>query len=330
MTDTHDLPSESAKLKAHDLATVSLLLLLALFSLVWRDTGRIQLFAGSIPRGLVVAPVLVLLAVLIMALVRTELRTTYPLIRFVRTFYPQALFGPLFFEVILLSSRVFGGKSHDALFAALDEAIFGFQPAIAFSRTFSGSPFINELLFGAYCSFFVLLAVTPWIPYLRGDRKEAEREMAIFSGYMLIVFVFYVFFRVMGPKYWIPELKTSWYTEFSGGIFVAFMRWGLGFSTLSGAAFPSSHVAVSLMMCYFVHRTERRLLPLYAFLSLLICLATVYLYAHWATDVVGGALAAALLLPLLDRLRAPLSRLAAQLDSPERGGKGAAFEAETP
>ena len=132
--------------------------------------------------------------------------------------------------------------------------------------------------------------------------------------FMLFIYVFYVFFRVEGPKYWLPDLHAAWYGHFKGGFFTSFLTWCFGFADLSGAAFPSSHVAVSLMMTLFVAKTEKRLLPLYSGLSLLVAAATVYIFAHWAADVLGGAIVAFALVPLLDRLCQPAGKLCLALD----------------
>lgn len=302
-------------IEVHDLASAALFLSFALFSFVWPDTGFIRLGGAVLARGYVMAPLLLALGLLALSLGRFDFSKAPPLLRFVRRFYPQAFFGPLFMEAILLSAQAFGGVSHDAIFAGLDQAVFGFQPARAFSSVLGAHPLWNELMFGAYFSFYLMLTVTPWIPYFKGDEDEAEREVSILSLYMLFLYVFYVFFRVEGPKYWLPDLHAAWYGHFRGGLFTSFFTEDVfSHSELSGAAFPSSHVAVSVMMSIFVARTERRAFPLYATLSALVALATVYIYAHWAADAVAGALAALVLVPLLDRLRGPLASLCLDLE----------------
>jgi membrane-associated phospholipid phosphatase len=212
-------------------------------------------------------------------------------------------------ESIKLSALALGGRSYDGFFAALDLAVFGMQPAIEFSAALKAVPWWNELMFGSYFSYYVLLGITPWIPWLRGDEREAEREISFLSAYMLIVFSFYVFFRVQGPKYWVPELLSAGYGDFIGGPITGFMRGVLEGCVLSGAAFPSSHAAGALMLCFFVAKTARPLLPLYALLLILISLSAVYIRAHWAVDIIGGLAAALALMPLLGLLHRRLTGL---------------------
>jgi membrane-associated phospholipid phosphatase len=301
-------------IEVYDLASAALFFVFALFSVLWPDTGVLRLGEVTVARGYIMAPILLALGFLALSLGRFDFSKAPAFLRFVRRFYPQAFFGPLFSESILLSGAVSSGASYDALFAGLDQAAFGFQPAREFSGALGGHPVWNEIMFGAYFSFYLMLVLTPWIPYFRGDEEEAEREVSILSLYMFLIYIFYAFFRVEGPKYWLPDLRAAGYVHFRGGVFTSFLTWCFGFADLSGAAFPSSHVAVSLMMTFFVAKTERRLVPLYSCLSILVALATVYIYAHWAADVVGGAITAFALVPLLDRLCRPAGRLCRSLD----------------
>jgi membrane-associated phospholipid phosphatase len=279
----------------HDLWSAALFLAFALFSLLWPDTGSLIL---ALPRGYAVAAFLGLAGALALYLGRRDFSASPRVLRFVRCFYPQAFFAPLFTESILLSGRAMGGLTHDAFFARLDSGIFGFQPAREFSGLLGHLPWVNELMFGAYFSFYLMFTVTPWIPWLRGNEAEGERESSILAGFMLVVYIFYVFFRVVGPKHYLTDLSQPHYGQLPGGLFTAMEGRILRMATTTGAAFPSTHVGVSLLMTLFVAKTARRLLPFYILDTILISLATVYVYAHWAMDVAGGLFAAVLLLPL--------------------------------
>lgn len=305
-------------LELQDIGFATLLFCFAAFSLIWADMGRVSIAGHSIPLGYLVAPVDLLVAFLILSLGRHDTSKMPRVAAFFRTFYPQALFGPLFTESIILSGAVAHGTSWDGLFARMDEMIFGFQPARAFSAAFADSVAMNELMFGSYFAFFAMLVITPWLSWFRHDEEETRREMAAFSAYTLVVYLFYVFFRVMGPKYYLPDLHEAWYYSFKGGIITAFFREAFKYTILSGAAFPSSHVAISAMMAVFAARRDKRLLILYVPLTVLVCMSTVYIYAHWFVDIIGGFLAIGLLLPIFDALYPRARRVLANLQ-----GRGA-------
>ncbi len=321
MTVVHE--PKGRGLEVHDFLSAALFFAFALFSLLWPETGRISLAGRSIPRGFLAAPALLLLGLAFLSLGRFSMERAPGIVRFLRMFYPQAYFAFMFLESILLSAPVGMGASHDALFARLDLAIFGFQPSREFSAALGSIPAVNELMFGAYFSFFLVLTLTPWLAWFKGDKEECRKQMAVFSAYMCIVFVFYVFFRVMGPKYYFADLKVQRYGQFAGGFFTNLLKGIFDGMTLSGSAFPSSHVAVSLLMTLFAWRSYKFLLPFYIVLDLLIAASTVYLYAHWAADVTGAVFTAIILLPLLFKAHAPAAGFVARLNM-AASGSGAA------
>ncbi|MBP7263485.1 MAG: phosphatase PAP2 family protein [Spirochaetia bacterium] len=255
------------------------------------------------------------LAILALAMPVLVKPDAHPVLRFLRTFYPQLLSALFFFQVIFLSSLVFGGYSHDAFFESIDQAVFGFQPAREFSAAFSHNAWLNELMFTAYCSYFVLLAVTPWIPWFMGRKDEAERQLFVFVALSAILDIWYVFFRVQGPKYWMPDLRELWYGHFQGGPITHFFQNGVDTVTLSGAAFPSSHMAEMTMFCILAARSHKKLAAFYVPWTVIIGAATIYLYAHYAVDSVAGVVVGLALTYALLALSGRASALAGSVAS---------------
>jgi membrane-associated phospholipid phosphatase len=309
--------SSAYRLKAHDLVWAFLSLLFAAFSTAWPHTG--DLGGGAFPRGYLMAAAFLAIAAfsLLSPLAESRLgsRDTRAarVVGFVRTYYPQAFIALFFTEAILLSSQAFGGASHDALFEAADQALFGFQPAREFSRALGSPPWLNEIMFGSYFAYFAFMVLSVWIPYLKGDRAEGERQIFVVAALMTLVCTWYVFFRVEGPKYWLPDLREAWYDGIGGGVFVGLFQRSLAKATLSGAAFPSTHVILTTTTLALAYRNDRRFFLVYLPFAVLILLSTVYIYAHWATDVVGGIVFAVLLGPILYRLYGRADALAARL-----------------
>jgi membrane-associated phospholipid phosphatase len=311
-------PSE-CRLKAHDLVTAALAILFALFSLAWPDTGIESLFDASFDRGFLMAAVylaIALLALLFPLIESVLARLGSGIARiagFLHTYYPEAFISLFFTDAILLSARAMGGYSHDDLFVRADQAIFGCQPSRELARALGSQAWINELMFGSYFAYFAFMALTIWIPYFKGDRREGERQMFVVAAVMAMACVWYVFFRVQGPKYWLPDLRAAWYESFEGGLFVRLFQNSLARATLSGAAFPSTHVILTLTTLGLAYRNDKRFFALYLPVACLILLATVYIRAHYATDALGGILVAATLSPLCYKLGGKAELLASKL-----------------
>jgi membrane-associated phospholipid phosphatase len=302
--------SERYHLEAQDLVLGVGALLFALFSVIWPDTGMSSLLGRAAPRGYPVAVAFLAIALISLVIApRIEARSSNPFLLFLRRFYPQAFCAAFFTESILLSSRAMDGFSHDAFFAAADQALFGFQPSVEFSRALGMHSWVNEIMFGAYFVYFALLTVTPWIAWLKGYKGEAARQIYVFTTVFILVDIFYVFFRVQGPKYWFPELNAAWYDHFEGGFFVVFFQRLFANTTLSGAAFPSTHVMLTFLTLSFARRLDRRLFAAYLPISILIILSTVYIYAHYAVDAAGGALFAIILSRIAEVARPSLEGL---------------------
>jgi membrane-associated phospholipid phosphatase len=230
--------------------------------------------------------------------------------RLLRLCYIQALYYLYFSESIWLSQLWYGGASLDAFFAGLDQALFGLQPAVEFSRSLQACPPVNELFFFSYFFFYALATTGIWVLFFRRRFQEAERVLFTVSAAFFILYAWFIFFPVKGPKYYLPELRSVWYGGFRGYLFTGFMKGVFRRMNLAGAAFPSSHVAVALVALLLNWKHNRFLTPLYLPFTLLLCASTVYLYAHYLVDVAAGLLAGLGLYYLVPRIRPGASRAA--------------------
>ncbi len=318
---------EGPLLRAMDAPGLAAVFFFIASSAVVPDTGTISLGSRAFPRGYAVAAGFLAALGLILLLAAVERRYGGRVLSFLRTLYPLRLITPFFLESILLSAQVFGGRSHDAFFRALDEAIFGFEPYLEFYKSFESFPRFNELMFGSYFMYYVMIATVLWIPWIRGDREETERAVFVYFMIQLTVAVWYVFFRVQGPKYWIPELRNHWYGNFAGFFFVPFFQRGFETVTLSGAAFPSSHVLFSTLCVLFAWRWDKRFLAFYLPMLALVLLATIYIFAHYAVDGLAALVLAPLLYLAYSRMYGPFRALLDPAPSSNPGRRHAAGRA---
>lgn len=316
-----DTLREGPLLRPMDAPGLATIIFFIAASILVPDTGSFRAGSWILPRGYAVAAGFSAALILVLGLAAAERRYGGRVLCFLRTLYPLLLITPFFLESILLSARVFGGRSHDAFFRALDEAIFGFEPYLEFYKSFESFPRFNELMFGSYFIYYVMIATVLWIPWIKGDREETERAVFVYFMIQLTVAVWYVFFRVQGPKYWVPELRNHWYGSFAGFLFVPFFQRGFETVTLSGAAFPSSHVLFSTLCVLFAWRWDKRFLAFYLPMLALVLLATVYIFAHYAVDGFAALVLAPLLYLGYSRLYDPFRSFLGFRPLPNRSGR---------
>jgi membrane-associated phospholipid phosphatase len=208
--------------------------------------------------------------------------------RFVRTsadWLPLLLIPLLYTELAVLNTSVHGGRYFDDVILGWESAIFGGQP----SRDWAAAApdlALSEPLHAAYLSYYFIIFVPALLLFLRG-RREAFR-FGVFAV-MLSFFAHYlwfIFFPVQGPRYLFPPPGG----DIAGGMFYQFAHQLLEAGSSQGAAFPSSHVGVSVTQTLVTMRYLPRLAPLVALLTLGLSLGAIYGGFHYAIDAVAGLL----------------------------------------
>ena len=297
-----------------ELFAVALNFIFCICSLV--NVGKIPVFliGLAVDRELLMGIVFLLLTPLMLLFVRLTNPSKNLWVQFFRLCYIQALYVLYFTECIWLSQLMYNGASLDAFFAGIDYRIFGFQPAIQFPRYFEKYRIINELFFFSYFFYYGLVATGVWILYARKRYQEAVRTLFIISVSFFIMYVWFIFFPVQGPKYFFKELHEIWYSNFKGFFFTKIMKSLFNNTNLGGAAFPSSHVALALIAFLLNWRYNRYLVPVYLPLTILLFVSTVYLYAHYFIDIPAGIVTGIILSLAVPRLIEPAQRLSARID----------------
>lgn len=217
---------------------------------------------------------------------------------------PLLLIPVLYTELATLNRAVHAGHYFDPLVIGWEQAVFGMQP----SRDWAAAQpalWLSEPLHFAYLSYYFIIFVPPLLLFLQG-RRDAFRfgVFAVMLSFFLH-YLFFIFFPVQGPRYLF---------EPHGGPMAEGMLYRLTHAVLEagssqGAAFPSSHVGVSVTQTLVVLRLMPRLTPLIGLLTLGLALGAVYGGFHYAIDAVAGlalgAIAYAIAGPLRRRLGGP-------------------------
>jgi membrane-associated phospholipid phosphatase len=200
--------------------------------------------------------------------------------------YPTLLFLFFFEEIGFIVHAIYPGWFDEYLIRA-DYALFGVHPTVWIEQ-YSGY-WLNEYIQLVYTSYFLLtlgLGVALW---RRGRRKEFEIFLASTCAAYFLCYVIFVWFPIESPYHTLRHLQQ---VELTGGPFTALINLIEKHGRVHGGAFPSAHVAGSVVTLISAYRFHRRLAIWLTPLILSICLATVYGRYHYVMDVFAGAAAA--------------------------------------
>lgn len=204
-------------------------------------------------------------------------------------------------------NRLFPNLDH--LFASWEQHLFGGQPSIWFSRLCPGTLFSEAFNLG-YFSYYPMILILMVFYFLYRYKQYQEASFIVMCSFFLY-YVIYIFLPVAGPQFYFeaigaervqaadfPALGTyfSQHTDMlpapgdADGFFYGLVKDTQDIGERPTAAFPSSHIGITMILLILAFRTERRmgyaLLPL----SLLLCCATVYIQAHYLIDAIAGLL----------------------------------------
>jgi len=223
-----------------------------------------------------------LVAVGILGLGWWSARSSNSIVRFLRCWYPLPLYIFFFEELGGLVHAIFP-EWFDRWFIAFDYNFAGVHPSIWLSRF--ASPALNDVMQFSYMTYFLLLVILPAMLYVQRDQVAFWTVMTSTAVAHYSVYVIAVLLPVESPYYSLAALQTK---TLSGGYCTALIALIERFGRVHGAAFPSAHVAGSVVAIVASWHYRRWLfwtcLPF--FVSM--CLSTVYGRYHYMADVLGG------------------------------------------
>lgn len=214
-------------------------------------------------------------------------------------------------------NRIFPNLDH--IFATWEQQLFGFQPSLVFAATFPNAV-VSELMDLGYACYYPLIALVV-IYYFIWRYDDFGKASFIILAAFFIYYIVYIAVPVAGPQYYykavgLAEIARGHFPDighyfadhqealtspgYTDGFFYKMVAGAHDAGERPTAAFPSSHVGVTTILMFLALKTRSKrlifgMLPLYV----LLCLSTVYIYAHYAIDVLAGWVSAALLYGVL-------------------------------
>lgn len=203
----------------------------------------------------------------------------------------------------------------DHIFARAEQSLFGFQPALEFSRVLPGHIF-SELMDMGYASYFPMIAIVTAF-YFLCRYTEFERATFVTIASFFIFYVIFIALPVTGPQYYYPavgfdEIARGVFPNvhdyfnthnermispgYHDGFFYQMVEQAHEAGERPTAAFPSSHVGISTVIMLLAWRTgNRRLFYLLLPFFVLMFFSTVYIMAHYAIDAIAGLITGVLM-----------------------------------
>lgn len=249
--------------------------------LAWLGAILIR-FHRNIPHAAAYLAAHLLIAAGIVCLAWSATRSPSAIVRFARHWYPLPLYIFFFEELSGLVHAIYPGW-FDRWLIAFDYNFAGVHPSVWLARF--ASPALNDYMQFAYMTYFLYLVILPAILYAQKDRVAFWTVMASTAVAHYSVYVIAVLLPVESPYYSLAALQTH---PLTGGYCTALIDVIERFGRVHGAAFPSAHVAGSMVAILASWRYRRWLFWVCLPFFVSMCVSTVYCRYHYMADVLAG------------------------------------------
>ncbi|HEY4950256.1 MAG TPA: phosphatase PAP2 family protein, partial [Candidatus Acidoferrales bacterium] len=208
--------------------------------------------------------------------------------QFARHWYALAIYIFFFEELQGLVHAIFPGW-FDGWLISFDYNFAGVHPA-AWLGLFA-NPALNDFMQFSYMTYFLFLVILPAILYAQGKRAAFWTVMVSTAIAHYSVYVIAVLLPVESPYFALASLNLP---PLAGGPFTTVIEFIEGFGRVHGAAFPSAHVAGSMVALLAARRYKPWLFWICLPFFLSMCVATVYGRYHYVADVLAGIVVGAI------------------------------------
>lgn len=207
------------------------------------------------------------------------IRNTYLLLLSTYFYTETTSYNKLFFSNI------------DPFLESIELSIFHFNPSIEFSKFFN-HPLFSEIMYFAYFSFYLSILLFA-IYQFKYNYDGFKKNMFYLSASLFIYYLIFALIPSQGPQFFYSGAMAQ---VPDGYIFQKAMKLIHAYVEKPTGAFPSSHVGISIIILIISYKKTKNFFYFSLPIVFLLILATVYIKAHYAIDVLGGLLSAPLIL----------------------------------
>jgi len=224
-------------------------------------------------------PIHVLLVVLVLMMPRA--RRAGAVGRFLGDWYPLLIVTALYTEVGVVNLG--DGKAYDRIVLGWEQAFFGFQPARAWIRS-SSAVWLSWVLHLGYLAYYPIIVAAPLALWITGRREAMRRVLTTIMATFYLCYTMFLLFPVVGPRHVFAAADNvatqTAIAQLTARFLDSVAAWG--------AAFPSSHVAVSVAATAATLLEWRAFGRLLTVPTALLALGCVYGQFHYAIEVLAG------------------------------------------
>ena len=191
--------------------------------------------------------------------------------------------GPLMYVELRWIIAGLGAPHRDAVVAGWERLLFPSNPSATLAPRLHVA-WVSELLHLAYASYYLLVYLPPIALFLRGRREAFVSTMLALIVVYGVCFITYALFPVDGPRYLVGAAAAP------EGPVRSFVLTLLDRGSSRGTAFPSSHVAASVVASLCALRHQRGVGIVVSLATAALTIATVYGGFHYAVDALVGVI----------------------------------------
>ena len=205
------------------------------------------------------------------------------LLKIVRRWYQFSLV-PLFFAALHYLIPAIHPGHIDYELIRIDMLLTGINPTVWAERFYH--PRVTEILQLSYLAFYFLGFIVAIPLYIKNELEKYDRFAFSIMLTFYLSYIGYLLFPALGPRFFLSHMQNI---PIAGSILYTSISYTLnGLENIQWDAFPSGHVAVTLIYSRFLFLYFRKIFYITFPIVIMLVLSTIYLRYHYLIDIVAG------------------------------------------